>query len=236
MANIAHNFNKLLLAFLLLTGLQPAAAAPDVLLKDARSGALLYDPAVDFSKYDKVILYPVARDTVKIENAANSEDLKHWDEFGEDEWKKIAERFDASAHKKFNNSNVFTLTEKPGEGVLTIQFRMIEFKPNVKNSRDNALGTVGESHNLEGLGTLRLQGVLLDSTDKRLLAVIESLNDISAGKYAGGNVRAASNMAWHKSFQRITGWLHDDMEKLRSLKPVQEAPSPQSGAPATTSH
>ncbi len=233
MANIAHNFFKLLLILLLSTSLQSHAeeagsgkgSAVDSfkLLKKARSGVFFYDATVDFSKYDKVIMLPVTRDQAKITAGANPDNLKGWENFDDEDWKDIAGFFDEFARKEFSESDVFKLVEQPGEGVISIEYRLMEFKPNTENSSDD-LGTIGDSHNLKGLGNIKMQGVLVDSLSKQLLAVIEGLNSINAGHYVEKDSRVTRNKAWRKSFQKVIDNLHKDLEKVRKQKPEKVAP------------
>jgi hypothetical protein len=239
MVNITRNVYKLFLMLAVVGGMPLAVYAADEakggamdsfkLLDKARSGALFYDGTIDFSKYDKVLLFPITRDQAKITERANSGTLKDWKEFDEKEWTKIDGHFDTFAQKIFSESDVFTVVDKPGEGVIAMQFRMLEFMANT-DIDDNAAGTMGRSS--IRLGNMKIRGILLDATNKRLLAVTESLHSINSGQYEGRDNQVGRNLAWRRSFQRIIDNLHDDMGKLRGLKPVQQAVIPQGKDPA----
>lgn len=228
MANISHNLYKLPLMFLLLACVHVGVAASGSesdgnaeafkLMENARSGAFFYDSSIDFSKYDKVMLFPITYDQVKIKDDTGHDYLRSWKDFGEAEWKKVANYFDTFAHEKFSRSEVFKLEEKPGEGVVVLQVRMLEFVPHT----GDPVGTVGQSFNLKGLGNMKLQAVLVDSKKKQLLAVVESINSINSGHYTGEDNSVSRNLAWRRSFKRIINNLHDDMEQLRRQKPVEK--------------
>lgn len=227
----SSKFFKVLSVLLLVTHVQPGICASGeegdgkwetfIVMKKARSGAFFYDTSVDFSKYSKVMLFPVIFDEVKISAEAKAEYVKSWEAFGEEGWKEVAGYFDASAHKIFSESDVFALEKTPGDDVIIIQSSLVDFTPHVENT-DDPTGTVGHSINMSGLGNMSIQTMFLGSKGQQLLVVVKSLSSISTGGHILEDSRISRRLAWRRSFQRVADDLHRDLKKLLRKKPVRK--------------
>lgn len=173
-----------------------------------------YDKSTDFSKYDKVILFPMTFDRMKLSDEAGKEFSESWLDSTFDEMDKICGFFDKFAKKAFKESRHFDVTNTGGDNVLVLEFRMMNFTP-TSMRKPNGHGTVGSSSNLLGVGGLTFQTVVAESQSGKLVAVIEDGLIIRSGSYSVSN-KLGRNLAWRQSFQKVISDFHRDLKKLKT--------------------
>jgi hypothetical protein len=187
------------------------------------------DPAI-FSKYHKVIFFPMQFDRLTIDKSANQDLVNSWNDSDWDDMDHICQYFDDFALKIFSERLGFTPTNQGGEDVMAIEFRLINFMPYNKRYQDADLDTVGVSSDKSGIGTITIQAVIADSKTAELLAVIEDGMEVNAGNMTmitgdlslqtQSNSKSAQNYAWRRVFKRWAIRLHDDLLKLKNTAQV----------------
>ncbi|QEY16514.1 DUF3313 family protein [Cellvibrio sp. KY-GH-1] len=123
---------------------------------------------VDFTKYNRVILFPTTFDRLKISEKTKESVAKAWMKSTFEEMNEYCNFFDRAATNKFKQSGSFRLAKKGGENVLAIEIRMMEFHPLTASKKD------------PNVGTLELQAILADSKTGELVAIIEGRMLINA--------------------------------------------------------
>lgn len=187
------------------------------LWEDSSFSTFFYDTTADLSRYDQAIFFPMTFDRMELSDDSGEEFSESWQKSSFNEMDKICQFFDDYLIKKFQSSKYIQPTLKGGPNVLAIEFRMMNFMP-TSLRREDALGTVGESSNMMGVGTLTFQAVLVESQTGKLVAVIEDGLQIASGSYSIDN-RVGRNLAWKRSFQNVVQKLHDDFQTLHTSPP-----------------
>ena len=190
-------------------------------MEGSDSGVFFYDKAVNFSNYNKVLLFPANIEGMKISPGARPKYVKSWKNVTNDEWEAIINSFDKVIRKKFSASKNYELSETPDQGVIAIQIRLKKFIPNIRHT-DTPMGTIVQSFNLTGLGDLNIQAALMDAKSKQVLVVVESSNFVTSGRYAGEDNKYERKRAWRKTFEKFAYQIHSDMKKLQRLQPVKK--------------
>jgi hypothetical protein len=171
------------------------------------------DSTRDFSSYDALILFPITFDRMQINSNTQQEYSQSWYASTFEEMDQICTFFDEIAKKEINASRHFDLTNRGGDNVLAVEFRMMDFMP-TSIRRGDALDTVGISSNQMGVGGLTFQAVLVESQTGNLVAVIEDGVEIRSFTNTV-NDRVGRNLAWKRSFQRVVDAFHDDLRTLQ---------------------
>ncbi|KXI29234.1 DUF3313 family protein [Paraglaciecola hydrolytica] len=183
-----------------------------------------------FSRYNKVIFFPMQFDRLTVDSNADKDLRNSWYDSSWDEMDSICQYFDDFAQKIFNERAGFSTTLQGGKDVLAVEFRLKNFMPYNKRYKDNNLGTVGVSSDEKGIGTVTFQAVIADSQSGELLAVIEDGMEVNTGNIAiNGNLnlqvdsnnKTSQNQAWRKVFKRWVEYLHDDLSSLQSSSLAQ---------------
>lgn len=187
------------------------------LWEESNFSTFFYDTTADFSRYDQAIFFPMTFDRMELADESGEKFSESWQKSSFNEMDKICQFFDDYLLKKFKSSKYIQPTLKGGPNVLAIEFRMKNFMP-TSLRREDALGTVGESGNMMGVGTLTFQAVLVESQTGKLVAVIEDGLQIASGSYSIDN-RVGRNLAWKRSFQKVVQKLHDDFKTLHKSPP-----------------
>ena len=182
------------------------------------------DPKV-LSRYKKVIFFPMQFDRLTIDLSADPDLRNSWNESSWQEMDKICQYFDDFAQKIFTEREGFVPTQRGGNDVLAIEFRLMNFTPYGKRYKDNDAGTVATRSSDGGIGAVTVQAVIADSQSGELLAVIEDGMEVNAGNMlmikgdlalqVDSNNKASQNIAWRKVFKRWLEYLHDDMRRLQ---------------------
>ena len=178
-----------------------------------------------FSRYQKVIFFPMQFDRLTIDLSAAQNLRDSWNESSWDEMDKICQHFDDFAQKIFAEREGFAPTQRGGDDVLAIEFRLMNFMPYGKRYKDNDAGTVATRSSDGGIGAVTIQAVIADSQSGELLAVIEDGMEVNAGNMlmikgdlalqVDSNNKASQNIAWRKVFKRWLEYLHKDMRRLQ---------------------
>lgn len=178
------------------------------------------------SQYNKVMLFAMQFDRLKISSGANAALFNSW---MESDWKQmdyLCQQFDDLAKKIFSESRHLQPTNVGGEDVLAIEFRLVRFHPYEKPYHQADRGTVGTSSNFEGLGEIEIQAVLANAKTGELVGVIEDGIVLSGGAYGlsrrniasqpDSNSRAAQNIAWRSAFRHWNTALHQEVVALKT--------------------
>ncbi len=231
MTNFLNKLLKIISVVLLILNPHHVVSAPDdedsskwnsfAVLDRAKSGMFFYDTTVDFSNYNKVLLFPANIDGMKITSGAKPEYVESWRNVTKSDWEAIINTFDNVVRKRFSASKNYELTDTTDQGVIAVQIRLKEFVPNIRHTH-TPMGTVGQSFNLTGLGDLNIQVALMDSKSKQVIVVVKSTNFVTSGRYAGEDNRYERKRAWRKTFERFAYRIHSDMKKLQKLAPVKK--------------
>ncbi len=189
----------------------------------------LINENVDFSKYNKVIVYPTTFNRLKISEKTKEKVAKAWMKSTFEEMNEYCNYFDHAAKNKFNKSSAFRLTNKGGDNVLAMEIRMIELLPNSTSRKE------------PNVGVLEIQAVLVDTKSGALVAVIEDQLPVNGYyafhrvAYSGGSGSGSAALPGSSSpvaiaqgssgGQAALGWagasrifaqkIHDDMKKLK---------------------
>lgn len=126
---------------------------------------------VDFSKYNRIIVFPTTFNRLKIAEKATKNAAKSWMNSSFKQMDEYCNYFDYAAKRKFKKSSSFKLTTQGGDNVLAMEIRMMEILPLSASKRE------------PNVGVLKLQAVLVDSKTNELVAVIEDIVPIN-GNYA----------------------------------------------------
>ena len=182
------------------------------------------DPKV-FSRYKQVIFFPMQFDRLTIDLSADPNLRNSWNESSWQEMDQICQHFDDFAQKIFAEREGFVPSQRGGNGVLAIEFRLMNFTPYGKRYKDNDAGTVATRSSDGGIGAVTIQAVIADSQSGELLAVIEDGMEVNAGNMlmikgdlalqVDSNNKASQNIAWRKVFKRWLEYLHEDMRRLQ---------------------
>lgn len=184
--------------------------------EDSNFDRFFLNHARDFSRYDALIMFPITFDRMKINENTVEEYSQSWYDSTFDEMDQICTFFDKIAEKEIRASRRFDLTNRGGDNVLAVEFRMKDFMP-TSVARGDAIGTVGTSSNQMGVGSLVFQAVLVESQTGNLVAVIEDGIEIRSFTNTV-NDRVGRNLAWKRSFQRVVDDFKDDLETLQELQ------------------
>lgn len=176
----------------------------------------VYNVQVDFSKYNKVLFFPMTFDRLKITESEgkNKKLVKNWHSLSWDEMDKICGFFDLFAKKKFKNKRVFALSDRGGEDTLAIEFRMSSFRPAVDKNGTSSLNTVGSS-STNSLGVLMFTAVVADSKTGELIAVIEDGIEIGNPSGLFENNKTQQNRSWRASFKKVINKFYLSLVKLQ---------------------
>jgi|GEM_PF-1201595 len=167
---------------------------------------------VDFSRYNKVIFFPMQFDQLTLTAKTDAALVKNWNDSSWEEMDKICGFFDYFAEKKFKNKERFTLTRRGGADVLAIEFRLTEFTPRVSKDGSWDSDTVGDDY-IKTLGSMKYRAVIADSQTAELIAVIEDGIEIEPRTTAINN-KTTQNRAWRTAFKRVLNTLHAAMVDL----------------------
>ncbi len=176
--------------------------------------------------YNKVMLFPMQFDRLKISGGANKALFDSWMASDWEQMDYLCQQFDDLAKKIFSDGKDLEPTNKGGEDVLAIEFRLISFFPYAEPYHQAERSTVGTSTNFEGLGEIQIQAVLANAKTGELVGVIEDGMILSGGTYglsrrnlAGqpdSNSRPAQNMAWRSAFRQWNSNLYHELVALKS--------------------
>ena len=182
---------------------------------------------VDFSKYNRIIVFPTTFDRLKIAEKATKNAAKSWMKSSFKQMDEYCNYFDYAAKRKFKKSSSFKLTNKGGDNVLAMEIRMMEILPLSVSKRE------------PNVGVLKLQAVLVDSKTNELVAVIEDVVPVNGNyatrhiSYGGGSGAAmlpgesspfaiangssggSAALGWSGASLGFTHKLHDRMKKLK---------------------
>ncbi|MGJ8679032.1 hypothetical protein [Paraglaciecola sp.] len=182
----------------------------------------------NFNQFDKVIFFPMQFDRMAINKNADKTLRDSWNDSTWKEMDAICQYFDDFAQKIFAEHDGLSPTNKGGNNVLAVEFRLIDFMPHNKRYKDASLGTVGTSTDEKGVGTITFQAVIAHSQTGDLIAVIEDgmeVNSIGSMNIPGNlslmidsNNKASQNRAWRRVFKRWVSLLHDDLTRLQDTK------------------
>lgn len=181
--------------------------------EDSSFDRFFLDGTRDFSRYDALIMFPITFDRMQINDNTQDEYSQSWYDSTFEEMDQICTFFDEIARKEIKRSRQFDLTNRGGDNVLAVEFRMMNFMP-TSIRRGDALDTVGISSNQMGIGGLTFQAVLVESQTGNLVAVIEDGVEIRSFTNTV-NDRVGRNLAWKRSFQRVVDDFHKDLKKLQ---------------------
>jgi hypothetical protein len=190
----------------------------------------------NFQQYNQVIFFPMQFDRLSVDENADKELRDSWNNSNWDDMDAICQHFDDFAAKIFTERKGFTLTNKGGENVLAVEFRLMNFMPYSKRYKDAGLDTVGTSSNDKGLGTITIQAVIAHSKTGELLAIIEDGMEVNAGNkmivkgdlslQINSNNKSSQNRAWRKVFKRWASLFHEDLTRLQSTNLIASAKKP----------
>lgn len=194
-------------------------------MQDTRFDHFVIDPQADFSKYDKVIFFPTQFDKLTIDEGADNQLTNSWNASTWDEMDKICQFFDDFAQLTFAQKSGLEPTNRGGENVMAIEFRLINFMPYQRRYQDADRDTVALRGQRNGLGSITFQAVVANSKTGELLAVIEDGMELNPGNMlivkgdpnlqVDSASRMAQNVAWRKTFKRIANRLHEDLMRLK---------------------
>lgn len=184
---------------------------------------------VDFSKYNRIIVFPTTFDRLKIAEKAKKNAAESWMKSSFKQMDEYCNYFDYAAKRKFKKSSAFKLTNKGGNNVLAMEIRMMEILPLSVSKRE------------PNVGVLKLQAVLVDSKNGELVAVIEDIVPVNGNyvtshiSYGGGSGAAMlpgetspfaiangssgglAARGWTGASLGFTNKLHDKMKKLKRI-------------------
>ena len=180
------------------------------------------DPAV-FGGFDKVIIFAVQFDKLKISTAADKSLAKSWNSSNWDDMDTICQQFDDFALKIFKERDGFKPTDRGAENVLAMEFSLIKFMPFSKPYKEAGLDSVGTSSGFSGIGDVTIRAVLANAKTGELVGVIEDTMEVNANNASFGNLnmqmdgnnKMGQMLAWRKVFKRWVSSLHDELGQLK---------------------
>ncbi|MDC8829507.1 DUF3313 family protein [Alteromonas gilva] len=194
-------------------------------LQNTRFDRFVVNPQTDFSQYDEVIFFPTQFDKLTVDESANNDLTNSWNDSTWDEMDKICQHFDDFAQLTFEQKSGLKPTNRGGDNVLAIEFRLMNFMPYQRRYKDANRDTVVSRGHRNGLGSITFQAVVANSKTGELLAVIEDGMELNPGNMlvikGDPNLQVdsaspvAQNIAWRKTFRRIADRLHNDLMRLK---------------------
>lgn len=196
-------------------------------MKKTRFSKFLFNENIDFTKYNRAIVFPTTFNRLKISEKTKANVAKAWMNSSFSEMDEYCNYFDNAAMRKFRKSSSFKLTNKGGDSVLAIEIRLMELLPLSTSKREPNVGILG------------LQAVLADSKTGELVAFIEDVLPINGNyssqriSYTGGGSAAippgesspfavaegsasgSAALGWAGASDSFARKLHDDMKRLK---------------------
>lgn len=173
---------------------------------------------LDYSKYKKVIVFPLKSNQLQIDTGNNVRMARNWANFVEEDMSTLAEKFDEVIAKEFSENKSLVLTETGGSDVVIAAVNMLTFTP--QTYRDSSIETVGKE-SFDTVGILGYQITLLDSESGLLVGFIEDEIKITLRKSAL-NIRSNHVRAWSLTFELIAGHLRNNLKELAKDSPLSK--------------
>lgn len=189
-----------------------------VVWKDGSFVRSVLDKNVDYSKYTKVMYFPLKYDQLEVVTGNDARLGRNWEGFVDEDMPTIAEKFDKAVASKYKKGKYLELTKEGGSDVIVIAVNLLKLTP--RTYRDSSLDTVGEE-NFETVGFLDYQITLLDSEKGVVVGFIEDQIQVSLRRKAR-NVRGNHVRAWTRTFEYIVEHLRDDIKDLAENGTVKD--------------
>jgi hypothetical protein len=164
---------------------------------DNSSADMAYvDPNVDFSKYNKILLIPLAVDHVEIKQPSSSGSMyrnknREWELTDADKLK-LQEAFHNAMVKQFADKGGYPIVTEPGDDVLTIQGTLLGIAPNSPKDDNLSRGSGRSTTYSEGAGSMSVMVALGDSESGEVLGIMKDTR--ASASYWGRN-NSVSNMS-----------------------------------------
>jgi hypothetical protein len=156
---------------------------------NSRADMAYVDPDVDFSKYNKILLIPLAVDHVEIKQPSSSGSMtrnknRKW-ELTDTDKVKLQEAFHDAMVKQFSDKGGYPIVTEPGDDVMTIQGTLLGIAPSSPKD-DNLSRSTGRSTTYtEGAGAMSVMVALGDSESGEVLGVMKDTR--ASASYWGRN-------------------------------------------------
>lgn len=166
----------------------------------------------EVKKYNKIIMFPMQFDRLKINASTNGQVQNSWNESTREEMDRLCGSFDARAKKNYADQDLLGLTTTGGIDVLAIEFRLLECIPLVAKDGQDTIGETSAS----SFGAVTIQAVLANSKTGELVAVIEDALDLAPMTGLTRTTRSSQAAAWNKAFDIWLRNLRKDLIKLHN--------------------
>lgn len=184
---------------------------------NSRTDMAYVDPAVDFSKYNKVLLVPLGVDNVEIKQPDSSGSMTrshntNW-ELTEADKVTLQDAFRDAMMKQLADKGDYPIVTEPGNDVLTIQASLLGLAPNAPKD-DNRSRSIGRSYTYtEGAGSMAVMVAFGDSESGEVLAIMKDSRSSSPNWGRNNSVSNLSDMrtifnSWAMSIRKGLDKVH----------------------------
>jgi hypothetical protein len=172
---------------------------------NSRADMAYVDPNVDFGKYTKILLMPLAVDHVEIKQPNTSGSMyrnksKKW-ELTDADKVKLQEAFHEAMVKQFEDKGGYPIVTEPGDDVMTIHGSLLGIAPSSPKDDNLSRGTGRTSTYSEGAGSMAVMVALGDSESGEVLGIMKDSR--SSASYWGRN-NSVTN--WSDVRSMFNGW------------------------------
>lgn len=183
---------------------------------NSRFHAFVVKRNVDFSIYDEILFFPATFDRMKLSDEASTEMAVSWQKSSWKEMDRICEQFDMFARQLFKRNKEIRLTNRGGDNVYAVEFRIMEFMPTVVRNQEALLDTVGDSYIAGNLGVLGVRAVIANAKTGELLGVIEDAIQLSSS-HSMRHSRTSEMLIWRQAFKDWVKNLRGELEMLQEM-------------------
>jgi hypothetical protein len=163
------------------------------------------DPNVDFSKYNKILLIPLAVDHVEIKQPSSSGSMyrtknRKW-ELTDADKVKLQKAFHDAMVKQFADKGGYPIVTEPGDDVMTIHGSLLGIAPSSPKDDNLSRGTGRTTTYSEGAGSMAVMVALGDSESGEVLGIMKDSR--ASASYWGRN-NSVSN--WSDVRNMFNSW------------------------------
>jgi len=161
--------------------------------------------------YSKILYYPMSSKGLVLKRSGDNEIDRSWKKATPEDWLNFTSAFDEMVPKFFPENKNFSLTDKAGDGVLSVQVRLAEYTPRVNRKGELGQTTVGHQE-VRDYGSVLIIIMLVDSTTNETVGIASDGITLGAGSLLAKNSSVSSQMiGWQRAYEI---WLNKLREQL----------------------
>lgn len=188
-------------------------------IKDSKFNFFALKSKDALKKYSKIYYVPMSSADLVLKKSGDRDIDRSWKKVTPEEWLSFTTAFDRMVPNYFPNDKNFSLTDKVGDDVLAVQFRLVQYTPRVSRKGEMDLDTIG-TQEARSYGELLIMISLVDSATRETIGVASDGISIGGGTGLVKSSNSASQMVgWQRAYEVWLNKLRDQLESSHAYTP-----------------